>query len=63
MEKLHIQEDQLEGEDGEKIITGGTNLGVQGIEVPISGSLSGKEGYKSFYQLHETKNRFDFKQK
>jgi hypothetical protein len=49
MEKLHIQEDQLEGEDGEKIITGGTNLGVQGIEVPISGSLSGKEGHKSFY--------------
>lgn len=49
MEKLHIQEEQLEGEDGEKIITGGTNLGVQGIEVPISGSLGGKEGHKSFY--------------
>lgn len=64
MEKLHIQEDPLDdGENADKIISGGTNLGVQGIEVPISGSLGGKEGHKSFYELHETKSRFDFKQK
>lgn len=40
-----------------RIISNGSQLGVNGIDVPISGSCSGK--HSSFYQVDEARIRED----